>query len=104
LHRQWLLHQSWHASRLAKTVNKRWYNIGNNRPEKLMDFIGAIEKAVGKKAVIEFYPMQPGMCIKPTPTWMIWCGTPALSQVLPSMQALRSLWIGIRGFILSFRQ
>jgi UDP-glucuronate 4-epimerase len=36
------------------------YNIGNNRPEKLMDFIGAIEKAVGKKAVMEFYPMQPG--------------------------------------------
>jgi UDP-glucuronate 4-epimerase len=36
------------------------YNIGNNRPEKLMDFIAAIEKAVGKKAVKEFYPMQPG--------------------------------------------
>ncbi len=36
------------------------YNIGNNRPEKLLDFIVAIEKAVGKKAVKEFYPMQPG--------------------------------------------
>ncbi len=36
------------------------YNIGNNRPEKLLDFIGAIENAVGKKAVKEFYPMQPG--------------------------------------------
>ncbi|TEB14240.1 UDP-glucose 4-epimerase [Pelotomaculum sp. FP] len=36
------------------------YNIGNNKPEKLMDFIGAIENAVGKKAVKEFYPMQPG--------------------------------------------
>ncbi|MDD3895153.1 MAG: NAD-dependent epimerase/dehydratase family protein [Syntrophomonadaceae bacterium] len=36
------------------------YNIGNNRQEKLLDFIGAIESAVGKKAVMEFYPMQPG--------------------------------------------
>lgn len=36
------------------------YNIGNNRPEKLMDFIAAIETAVGKKAVMEFHPMQPG--------------------------------------------
>ncbi|MFX4263347.1 NAD-dependent epimerase [Pelotomaculum propionicicum] len=36
------------------------YNIGNNRPEKLLDFIAVIEKAVGKEAVMEFYPMQPG--------------------------------------------
>ncbi|MFA5383167.1 MAG: NAD-dependent epimerase [Eubacteriales bacterium] len=36
------------------------YNIGNNRPEKLLDFIAAIEKSIGKKAVKEFYPMQPG--------------------------------------------
>jgi UDP-glucuronate 4-epimerase len=36
------------------------YNIGNNRPEKLMDFIQVIEDAVGKKAVKEFFPMQPG--------------------------------------------
>ena len=36
------------------------YNIGNNRPERLMDFIRVIEEAVGKKAVKEFCPMQPG--------------------------------------------
>lgn len=41
-------------------VPYKLYNIGNNRPEKLLDFIAAIEKAVGKKAVKEFYPMQPG--------------------------------------------
>ena len=35
------------------------YNIGNNRLEKLLDFIAAIEDA-GQKAVKEFYPMQPG--------------------------------------------
>jgi UDP-glucuronate 4-epimerase len=36
------------------------YNIGNNRTETLMDFIAEIEKNVGKKATINFMPMQPG--------------------------------------------
>jgi len=36
------------------------YNIGNNNPVKLMHFIETIEKAVGKEAVKEFLPMQPG--------------------------------------------
>jgi UDP-glucuronate 4-epimerase len=38
----------------------RLYNIGNNRAEKLLDFIAAIEAACDRKAVIEFAPMQPG--------------------------------------------
>ncbi len=36
------------------------YNIGNNSPEKLMHFIEILEKALGRKARIEFLPMQPG--------------------------------------------
>ncbi|MGQ9424703.1 NAD-dependent epimerase [Gilvimarinus sp. F26214L] len=38
----------------------RVYNIGNNKPVKLMDFIEAIEKAVGKKAIKNLMEMQPG--------------------------------------------
>jgi UDP-glucuronate 4-epimerase len=38
----------------------RLYNIGNHRSEKLMDFIGEIERACGKKAELVFEPMQPG--------------------------------------------
>ncbi len=38
----------------------RIYNIGNQTPVKLLDFIAAIEKAVGKKAEMELLPMQPG--------------------------------------------
>ncbi len=38
----------------------RVYNIGSNHPVKLMDFIHAIEKALGKKADIQYQPMQPG--------------------------------------------
>ena len=36
------------------------YNIGNHKPEKLMDFIGALEKYLGKEAKKEYLPMQPG--------------------------------------------
>lgn len=38
----------------------RVYNIGNSSPVELMDYIGAIEKALGKTAAIEFLPLQPG--------------------------------------------
>ena len=38
----------------------RVFNIGNSRPVDLMEFVHEIEKALGKKAVIEFLPMQPG--------------------------------------------
>ena len=36
------------------------YNIGNNNPVKLMDFITAIEKSVGKEAKKNMLPIQPG--------------------------------------------
>jgi UDP-glucuronate 4-epimerase len=36
------------------------YNIGNSRAEQLMDFIREIENNVGKKARINYLPMQPG--------------------------------------------
>ncbi len=36
------------------------YNIGNNQPEKLMDYISVLEKCLGKEAKKEFLPMQPG--------------------------------------------
>lgn len=36
------------------------YNIGNNKPEKLMDYIAALEKCLGREAQKEYLPMQPG--------------------------------------------
>jgi UDP-glucuronate 4-epimerase len=38
----------------------RIYNIGNNSPVGLMDFIEAIEKSLGRKAKKNLLPMQPG--------------------------------------------
>jgi UDP-glucuronate 4-epimerase len=36
------------------------YNIGNNSPAKLSDFVSLTEKALDKKAAIVYKPMQPG--------------------------------------------
>ena len=36
------------------------YNIGNNRPEKLMHFIEVLEASLGQTAKKEYLPMQPG--------------------------------------------
>jgi len=41
-------------------VPHKIYNIGNNNPVELLDFIKALENALGKKATIEFLPMQDG--------------------------------------------
>ena len=38
----------------------RIYNIGNNNPVELMDFIARIEEATGCKAQKNFVPAQPG--------------------------------------------
>jgi UDP-glucuronate 4-epimerase len=36
------------------------YNIGSNNPTNLMDYIGAIERELGKQANVVFLPLQPG--------------------------------------------
>lgn len=38
----------------------RIYNIGNTTTVELLDYIAAIEKALGKSAVLELLPLQPG--------------------------------------------
>jgi UDP-glucuronate 4-epimerase len=38
----------------------RVYNIGNNRPVELMDYIAALEKALGRTAEKELLPLQAG--------------------------------------------
>lgn len=45
---------------IASKAPYRIFNIGNSQPEKLMDFIGEMETALGKQAIKEFLPMQPG--------------------------------------------
>jgi UDP-glucuronate 4-epimerase len=42
------------------TAPWRIYNIGNNSPVELLDVVGLLEQAIGKKAIRELMPMQPG--------------------------------------------
>ncbi|PIE70743.1 MAG: capsular biosynthesis protein CpsI [Deltaproteobacteria bacterium] len=44
----------------SSNVPYRIYNIGNNQPVRLMDFIAAIEAATGKTATKTYLPLQPG--------------------------------------------
>jgi len=46
----------------AATSKAPWciYNIGNNNPVKLLDYINALEKALEKKANLNLLPLQPG--------------------------------------------
>jgi UDP-glucuronate 4-epimerase len=38
----------------------RIYNLGNGKPVKLMDFVSALEEAIGIKALINLLPLQSG--------------------------------------------
>jgi UDP-glucuronate 4-epimerase len=45
---------------LDRPIKYAIYNIGNHQPVGLLDYIAALERAVGKKAKLEMRPMQPG--------------------------------------------
>ncbi|MCJ8209617.1 NAD-dependent epimerase [Mucilaginibacter sp. RS28] len=49
-----------HPDPATSSAPYRLYNIGNSSPVKLMDFIEALENAIGKKAVKNMLPMQLG--------------------------------------------
>jgi UDP-glucuronate 4-epimerase len=44
----------------SSNVPFRIYNIGNNNPVKLTEYVAAIEESLDRKAIIELLPLQPG--------------------------------------------
>jgi len=55
--------ENWDASNpdpSSSSAPFKVYNIGNNEPVKLMDFIQSIEEKLGKEAEKDFMDMQPG--------------------------------------------
>ena len=38
----------------------RIYNLGNHKPEKLMDFIAVLASTLGREPLMTLLPMQPG--------------------------------------------
>ena len=54
---------NWNSNQPDPATSKapwRIYNIGNNDPIHLMDYIDVLEKTLGKKAKINYLPLQPG--------------------------------------------
>ena len=54
---------NWNSDNPNPSTSKapwRLYNIGNNRPVQLLDFISALEMAIGKPAIKELAPLQAG--------------------------------------------
>jgi UDP-glucuronate 4-epimerase len=54
---------AWNAARPDPATSNapyRIFNIGNNSPVKLTEYIEALEEALGRKAVLELLPLQPG--------------------------------------------
>jgi UDP-glucuronate 4-epimerase len=47
-------------SAIEKNYKCEAFNLGNHRSEQLMDIVSLIEQNLGKKAKIDFQPMQPG--------------------------------------------
>lgn len=75
----------------------RVVNIGNSRPAQLIDFIAAIEKSIGIKAVKNFMPMQAGDV---PATWADTSLLEGLTDCRPSMD----LFIGVQNFVDWFRE
>jgi UDP-glucuronate 4-epimerase len=44
----------------AGSAPARLYNVGNHRPEELMHLVALLEKQLGRTAVKDMLPMQPG--------------------------------------------
>ena len=57
------INKNWNSNKPdPATSSAPWniYNIGNNKPVQLMDYINALENVLGKKAKINFLNLQPG--------------------------------------------
>ena len=50
----------WQGAPDASPAPYRLFNIGNGSPVRLLDFVDAIESALGKRAIRNMLPMQPG--------------------------------------------
>ena len=49
-----------HPDPATAAAPHRLFNIGNSRPTPLLTFIGELERALGRDAVLDLQPMQPG--------------------------------------------
>ena len=86
-----------HTIQTECNVPHKIYNLGNNKPVRLMDYINVIEKACGKNAKINFSPVQPGDVLE------------TYADITQSTQELgfcprTSIEVGIPNFVNWFRE
>ncbi len=86
-----------HPTPASSHAPYRVFNIGNSQPEKLLDFIGYIEQAIGIEAKKEFLPMQAGD-VKAT-----YADTSALDAWV-GFKPNTPLNIGVQRFVAWYRQ
>ena len=75
----------------------RVFNIGNNNPVPLMEMIATIEAAIGRKAILNMMPMQPGDVAESS------ADTDALYAAV-GFKPSTPLAVGVRRFIDWYRQ
>ncbi|MBI1218440.1 MAG: NAD-dependent epimerase/dehydratase family protein [Rhodobacteraceae bacterium] len=81
---------------LSPVAPWRVVNIGNGAPVKLMDFVEAIEAAVGRPAIREYLPMQPG----DVPA--TWAATGLIEQLVGALPRT-DIHDGVRRFVAWYR-
>lgn len=75
----------------------RLYNLGNSRPVALMDFIGALEDALGRQAKKNLLPLQPG------DVSVTWADTRDLAHNL-DFKPKTDIVTGIKAFVAWYRE
>ncbi len=75
----------------------RIFNIGNNKPIKLMDFITVLEDEIGKKAVKEFVSMQEG------DVYSTYADISSLNKLI-GFQPKTSIEDGLREFVIWYKE
>ena len=82
-------------------INKNYkceiFNLGNHKSEQLMDVVSIIEQNIGKKAEIEYLPMQPGDILESF-------ADIGYSTKMLGYHAITNVNVGIKNFILWYKK
>lgn len=88
---------NWRGQTDASPAPYRLFNIGNGSPVRLLDFVEAIETALGKPAIRNMLPMQPGDVLA------TWADTEALFEATGYRPKV-GLTEGVESFVKWYRE
>ncbi|WP_368207257.1 NAD-dependent epimerase [Aeromonas sp. R6-1] len=88
---------NWRGQTDASPAPYRLFNIGNGSPVRLLDFVEALETALGKRAIRNMLPMQPGDVLA------TWADTEALFEATGYRPKV-GLTEGVESFVKWYRE